>query len=102
SSAIAHAAPSSTPHTDSGGRSDSRCTRPSAATHTRATGELRRSVIAMMWSFAGEREPKPGAPRPWSPEAPGVDRKSTRLNSSHVKISYAVFCLKTKKVHGEV
>src|SRR5690606_41563622 len=26
----------------------------------------------------------------------GVDRKSTRLNSSHVKISYAVFCLKTK------
>src|SRR5690606_39514970 len=28
--------------------------------------------------------------------APG-DRKSTRLNSSHVKISYAVFCLKKKK-----
>src|SRR5690606_41490308 len=26
----------------------------------------------------------------------GVDRKSTRLNSSHVKISYAVFCLKKK------
>src|SRR5690606_41938620 len=26
-----------------------------------------------------------------------VDRKSTRLNSSHVKISYAVFCLKQKK-----
>src|SRR5690606_40773424 len=25
--------------------------------------------------------------------AAGVDRKSTRLNSSHVKISYAVFCL---------
>src|SRR5436309_11844496 len=30
-----------------------------------------------------------GCPRP--------DRKSTRLNSSHVKISYAVFCLKKKK-----
>src|SRR5690349_23110198 len=29
---------------------------------------------------------------PWSP-----DRKSTRLNSSHVEISYAVFCLKKKK-----
>src|SRR5690554_7582852 len=34
--------------------------------------------------------------------APGVwtfrlDRKSTRLNSSHVRISYAVFCLKKKK-----
>src|SRR5690606_39657957 len=27
------------------------------------------------------------------------DRKSTRLNSSHVKISYAVFCLKKKKQH---
>src|SRR5437868_12516107 len=26
----------------------------------------------------------------------GVDRKSTRLNSSHVSISYAVFCLKKK------
>src|SRR5690606_40770131 len=28
------------------------------------------------------------------------DRKSTRLNSSHVKISYAVFCLKKKKKWG--
>src|SRR5215475_15043382 len=28
------------------------------------------------------------------------DRKSTRLNSSHVKISYAVFCLKKKKNHN--
>src|SRR5437660_8172990 len=27
----------------------------------------------------------------------GADRKSTRLNSSHVAISYAVFCLKKKK-----
>src|SRR5215510_12866376 len=31
--------------------------------------------------------------RPWE----GGDRKSTRLNSSHVAISYAVFCLKKKK-----
>src|SRR5207302_9720061 len=30
------------------------------------------------------------------PSLGGVDRKSTRLNSSHVKISYAVFCLKKK------
>src|SRR5690606_41915495 len=29
-------------------------------------------------------------------EGQGTDRKSTRLNSSHVKISYAVFCLKKK------
>src|SRR5690625_5640595 len=28
-----------------------------------------------------------------------ADRKSTRLNSSHVAISYAVFCLKKKKLH---
>src|SRR5204863_9131772 len=31
------------------------------------------------------------------PAAPGRDRKSTRLNSSHVESSYAVFCLKKKK-----
>src|SRR2546422_4525238 len=30
---------------------------------------------------------------------PGKDRKSTRLNSSHGYISYAVFCLKKKKNH---
>src|SRR5437867_726720 len=30
-------------------------------------------------------------------EAPDADRKSTRLNSSHRTISYAVFCLKKKK-----
>src|SRR5437667_8036980 len=34
-------------------------------------------------SFGGERD--------------GEDRKSTRLNSSHITISYAVFCLKKKK-----
>src|SRR3989442_14882278 len=31
-----------------------------------------------------------------------IDRKSTRLNSSHVRISYAVFCLKKKKVNNWV
>src|SRR5690625_6471227 len=30
------------------------------------------------------------------------DRKSTRLNSSHVAISYAVFCLKKKSLHALV
>src|SRR3712207_7595784 len=29
-----------------------------------------------------------------------VDRKSTRLNSSHANISYAVFCLKKKNIRG--
>src|SRR5260221_9581022 len=47
--------------------------------------------------------------RNWVPEtttlSPGftpsitTDRKSTRLNSSHTVISYAVFCLKKKKIH---
>src|SRR2546426_7773000 len=32
------------------------------------------------------------------PGAVGTDRKSTRLNSSHLVISYAVFCLKKKKL----
>src|SRR2546422_6531564 len=38
----------------------------------------------------------------WKPEVvavPGADRKSTRLNSSHGYISYAVFCLKKKNKH---
>src|SRR5215469_18171743 len=37
------------------------------------------------------------AARPRGSRAPPRDRKSTRLNSSHVEISYAVFCLKKKK-----
>src|SRR5256886_3563905 len=45
---------------------------------------------------AGRRRlSRPGTGPPWWP-APG-DRKSTRLNSSHSQISYAVFCLKKKK-----
>src|SRR5688500_19403842 len=32
------------------------------------------------------------------PRAAGLDRKSTRLNSSHLVISYAVFCLKKKNI----
>src|SRR3712207_8490183 len=31
-----------------------------------------------------------------------VDRKSTRLNSSHANISYAVFCLKKKNLHRRI
>ena len=49
------------------------------------------------------REPlafHPGSNRPWFQALvipPDPDRKSTRLNSSHITISYAVFCLKKKK-----
>src|SRR2546421_2629790 len=40
----------------------------------------------------------------WAPPDSGAlppDRKSTRLNSSHDQISYAVFCLKKKKINKE-
>src|SRR2546430_5846737 len=36
-----------------------------------------------------------------TPVKEGEDRKSTRLNSSHSQISYAVFCLKKKKKRNE-
>src|SRR5690606_41584307 len=42
--------------------------------------------------FFRSRTPQEGGPN----GPPSLDRKSTRLNSSHVKISYAVFCLKKK------
>src|SRR3712207_8440834 len=35
----------------------------------------------------------------WDTLTLNLDRKSTRLNSSHANISYAVFCLKKKKQH---
>src|SRR2546427_8863252 len=44
--------------------------------------------------------PRVGAPEPGASSTAsgrGRDRKSTRLNSSHSQISYAVFCLKKKK-----
>src|SRR2546427_7647766 len=43
----------------------------------------------------GEIEAAPG--RRGASRSAGADRKSTRLNSSHSQISYAVFCLKKKK-----
>src|SRR5690242_20768960 len=50
---------------------------------------------------ARERDLEP-APRRRAPRSrlDGRDRKSTRLNSSHMSISYAVFCLKKKKRTG--
>src|SRR5207249_8496869 len=49
-------------------------------------------------SPAGWRSPpRRRASAPLCSRARGRDRKSTRLNSSHVSISYAVFCLKKKK-----
>src|SRR3712207_8202577 len=55
-----------------------------AAAHRRAGARQHRG--------AGRQHPVPGA------GDAALDRKSTRLNSSHANISYAVFCLKTKTV----
>src|SRR5258705_6702150 len=38
----------------------------------------------------------------YRPQGGGADRKSTRLNSSHLGISYAVFCLKKKKKRDDI
>src|SRR2546421_6433641 len=48
-----------------------------------------------------KRGPSTAPAAPARPVA-GGDRKSTRLNSSHDQISYAVFCLKKKKTHEPV
>src|SRR5690606_40363084 len=62
---------------------------------------LRRSNFSRICISRSRRllhEPKEaGLDSPTCTKAPSEDRKSTRLNSSHVKISYAVFCLKKKK-----
>src|SRR5204863_10098764 len=72
---------------------------------------LRRAGPGSFSELGGAQLFAPGwVERPQSPHALGhrrmsdeqrreafLDRKSTRLNSSHVEISYAVFCLKKKK-----
>src|SRR5438132_4723203 len=55
--------------------------------------QQRRLVIANQVSFCDQRAPDHAVD---GRDDPG-DRKSTRLNSSHTVISYAVFCLKKKK-----
>src|SRR3712207_7482011 len=49
---------------------------------------------------AGGTRGGPRRPGEAGPGRPDQDRKSTRLNSSHANISYAVFCLKKKKHHS--
>src|SRR5690625_7544929 len=68
---------------------------------TRRSSDLRRTRPASsggagggpVRAAAGTCRSRPGG----SLGATGRDRKSTRLNSSHVAISYAVFCLKKKR-----
>src|SRR5688572_31693255 len=55
----------------------------------------RRTSLAMRWMIgAARRRPERSMADKLAAE---LDRKSTRLNSSHSQISYAVFCLKKKK-----
>src|SRR5690625_2901123 len=69
-------------------------------------GQGKTSVLdSIAWALGGERYRPSQAQREGSTIPPklhvklsnGLDRKSTRLNSSHVAISYAVFCLKKKR-----
>src|SRR2546426_5874494 len=72
-----------------------------------AVSETVGGVVSLVTLTAGEVVALPAASRAtavrgWAPAAAVVvshetDRKSTRLNSSHLVISYAVFCLKKKK-----
>src|SRR5256885_11645495 len=60
----------------------------------RAVGGGLRRAAPRAGGAPGQRRRAPGGHRPV-----GVDRKSTRLNSSHLVISYAVFCLKKKNTN---
>src|SRR3712207_7494153 len=64
------------------------------ASGARVSGELREvSDRGVVLHYGADHGRNPGHVfYPWS-----KDRKSTRLNSSHANISYAVFCLKKKK-----
>src|SRR2546427_5807342 len=68
------------------GSMDSGATGPSATNRRSSQNDWqKRSAAAMLGLPVGARRQA------------GPDRKSTRLNSSHSQISYAVFCLKKKK-----
>src|SRR5699024_11856094 len=58
-------------------------------------------TLVVSWKLAADRKLSVSRDALVIPSSTGLDRKSTRLNSSHVSISYAVFCLK-KKSAGQV
>src|SRR5256885_5296553 len=64
-------------------------------------GDLRLSLrISVLRTTADAKQYTGQAQPPLAPD--GQDRKSTRLNSSHLVISYAVFCLKKKKKNSKI
>src|SRR2546430_15562843 len=56
------------------------------------------SCHVMSWSRRQIVQPAARSRTQSSGSSPAIDRKSTRLNSSHSQISYAVFCLKKKNL----
>src|SRR3712207_8293182 len=68
-----------------------RRSRPAGGAHHQWADETPPRVVRPAAACPGQRL------RPPPREASTSDRKSTRLNSSHANISYAVFCLKKKK-----
>src|SRR3712207_8819436 len=71
------------------------------------TGRERARKRAPLEEWVDRRRPSPqratneSSTGTWTPGR-GADRKSTRLNSSHANISYAVFCLKKKINHNRI
>src|SRR5687768_18122174 len=75
---------------------------PSATGLVRPSGVRQKGRPVGPWLGLGgcrARAPRGGPQGLHEPPAPSADRKSTRLNSSHGYISYAVFCLKKKTQH---
>src|SRR5256885_3455864 len=74
---------------------------------TGAAGCSPSGTRALAWRLRRLWLPPSSRPRTWTLRATWgrrrpEDRKSTRLNSSHLVISYAVFCLKKKKISHDV
>src|SRR5438034_6882587 len=65
--------------------------------YNRHRGVIATQTVSMVLAFVLAALTLTGAIRGWRGAWVVVDRKSTRLNSSHTVISYAVFCLKKKK-----
>src|SRR5947209_13772231 len=67
-----------------------------------------RELLTIAWKrgisvkFTGEEGRRAGEEDPFTGERILLDRKSTRLNSSHANISYAVFCLENKKLMSAI
>src|SRR3712207_7473167 len=70
---------------------------------TTVTDAIRKRILAVTDGFYTVRRPR----QAWASSqaitsAKTLDRKSTRLNSSHANISYAVFCLKKKTYQAHI